>query len=129
MRELAGERTVVLSTHILREVEALCDRVVMIYKGQVVAAGTLDEVRQIAASVRYEVEVDADAATAATAIGGLAEVATVEPTERGLVVRAKTDPRPAIASLAHDRGWAVRGLTRVVPTLEEAFLAVVEREG
>ena len=129
MRELAGERTVVLSTHILREVEALCDRIVMIYKGRIVAQGTLDEVRQLAAEVRYEVELDADADAAATAIGGLDVVRTVSPTEGKLVVYGDDDPRPAIAGLAHDRGWGVRGLTRVVPTLEEAFLAVVEREG
>ena len=129
MRELAGERTVVLSTHILREVEALCDRIVMIYKGRIVAKGTLDEVRQLAAEVRYEVELEAAADVAATAIGGLEAVRTVAPTEGRLVVYGDTDPRPAIAALAHEKGWAVRGLTRVVPTLEEAFLAVVEREG
>ncbi len=131
--QLAGERTVVLSTHILREVEALCGRVVIISEGRVAARGTMDEVRALAGGVRYRARVlpGADEALAvATAVGALGEVDEVRPAEDGsLEIRATEDPRTAVAALVAARGWGLAALEREVPGLEEAFLAVVGREG
>jgi len=130
MLRLAGTRTVILSTHILREVEALCGRVVMINQGRVAAQGTLDEVRTLAAAARYEVEIVGEGAgrrEIMVALGALESVEGVEPGEGevAVIVRAAGDPRPDIAALAVARGWRVFGLRRVVPTLEEAFLHIV----
>ncbi len=130
--QLGGERTVVLSTHILAEVEATCDQVVVIHQGSIAASGSLEQVRTNATGgVRYRVELQGD--DAARRIGALPEVEQVAP--RGeregflhLSLRAGGDPRPAIASLAGREGWKLRTMERVVPSLEEAFLAIVGRE-
>ncbi len=130
---LAGERTVILSTHILREVEALCSRVVIIDDGRIAARGTMEEVRALAGGVRYRARVEAEdlpAAVVAAAVGALSEVDEVRPLEDGaLEIRAGGDPRVAVASLVASRGWSLAALERDVPGLEEAFLAVVGREG
>jgi ABC-2 type transport system ATP-binding protein len=135
MLGLAGSRTVILSTHILREVEAICERVVMINKGSIAAQGPMDEVRARAAATRYEVEIaagpdqpDVGAREIMVALGRLESVESVEPGdgERAIIIRpAADDPRPEVAALAVSRGWKVFGLRRVVPTLEEAFLQIV----
>ncbi len=131
--QLAGHRTVILSTHILREVEALCSRVVVINEGQIAARGTLDEVRAMAGGVRYLAHVapgDQDPARVAAAVGGLDSVSQVRPLDGGgLEIRAASDPRADIARLVVGQGWELASLERDVPDLEEAFLHIVGREG
>ncbi len=127
----AGTHTVVLSTHILTEVEAMCPRAMIIAGGQLRAQGTLDELRAQApggAWTRVEVR-GLDAPT----LGALPEVSLVEPlaaTEGWPTfrVRGPGDPRPAVAALAAARGATLRCLERRAPTLEEAFLSIVGRE-
>ena len=86
IEDLSGDHTVVLSTHILREVEALCSHVVVIDQGRIAAQGTMEEVRQEAAPTHYRVEVRG-AEGAAQAIGALDEVDQVDPGDV-LVVRS-----------------------------------------
>jgi ABC-2 type transport system ATP-binding protein len=125
--DLAGTHTVILSTHILSEVEALCPRAVMIAKGRLVAQGTVDELRARApGGAWYYVEIGG---IDAKGLGALPEVELVEPLGdtdgfSSFRVRAKEDPRPAIARLQKP----VRALERRLPTLEEAFLGIVGRE-
>lgn len=127
--DLAGERTVILSTHILREVEALASRVVVIAKGRIAARGTLDEVRAMAGAPTFKVVIHADTPDAVpAAVGALAEVDQVEPGPDGLIVHAKVDPRAAIAAMAVARGWQVQALEHQLPSLEDAFLRIVGGE-
>jgi ABC-2 type transport system ATP-binding protein len=137
IQNLASDRTVILSTHILAEVERLCPRVIMIAKGKIVANGSLDEVRQRAGEgVRYRVELSApDVApeSVATAVGDLPDVTRVRPAGevsgfRVLEVKADADPRTHIAALATARGWGVRAMEKLVPSLEEAFLTITGTE-
>jgi ABC-2 type transport system ATP-binding protein len=130
IHDLAGSHTVILSTHILREVEALCSHVVVIKEGRLIARGTLDEVRSQAAPVFFRVTLQGEPEGAGAAIGGLDAVQVVEPEGPGVFkVSAQDDPRPAIAALVAERGWPLVGLERVVPGLEAAFLALVGAEG
>ena len=135
--DLAQDRTVVLSTHILSQVELLCPRVVMIADGRIVADGPIDTVREEAGyGMRYRVELQADGlddGALAKQVGDLEGVDQVRALagEAGfahLELRAAADPRTAVAGLATARGWQVRAMERHVPSLEEAFLAIVGRE-
>ena len=138
IQNLASDRTVILSTHILAEVELLCPRVIMIAKGRIVADGEMDEVRMRAGGgIRYRVELSAPEVgpeVVATALGRLAPVEMVRPageegTFRAFEIRAESDPRTAVAALATEHGWGVRAMEKVVPRLEEAFLAITGTEG
>ena len=128
--DLRQDHTVVLSTHILREVEALCDDVVVINKGELAAKGTLDEVRLAHAPVRYRVGLPGvDLDKAANAVGALDQVAKVRLIEGGLEVTSPEDPRVAIAATVVNAGWALQSLERLAPSLEDAFLSLVGAEG
>ena len=131
IRSFAGAHTVILSTHILQEVEALCPKALIISKGRLRAQGTLDELRALAPSgAWYRVEVTA---LDGPALGALPEVELVEPLGedgpwRAYKLHARRDPRAAVAELARSRGAGVRALEHRLPTLEEAFIAVVGQE-
>jgi ABC-2 type transport system ATP-binding protein len=132
--DLGSERTVVLSTHILAEVEATCTQVVVIDRGRIAAQGSLEEVRTRATGgLRYRVELSGQ--DIARSVGGLPQVQQVVPSQSSdgfevLEVFAANgeDPRTAIAALAAQSAWTVRSIERVQPSLEDAFLAIVGRE-
>ena len=131
---LAEDRTVILSTHILSEVEALCERAIVIDGGRVVADDTLDGLRaRVGDGVRYAVELRAEGDVAPT-VGALADISRVDDLGHHdgvhrLMAHALRDPREAIAALATDRGWSVQAMERHAPSLEEAFLHLVGAEG
>jgi ABC-2 type transport system ATP-binding protein len=83
VRELGKDHTILLSTHILSEVEASCGRVVLIDKGKLVAEGPTDEIRKMRRGMSLEVVVRGDAAKAAGALGAITGVAKVERTDEG----------------------------------------------
>ncbi len=137
IKHLAADRTVILSTHILPQVEQLCERALIIDKGRLVAADTLVGLKhEVGKGVRYRVELatsGGDNAGIAVRVGGLDSVEQVEPhPDVGgfavLDVRAANDPRTDIAQLATAEGWQIRAMERRVPSLEEAFLSAVGEE-
>jgi len=137
IQHLAADRTVILSTHILSQVEELCQRALIIDKGRLVAADTLDGLRAgVGDGVRYRIELatqDGDNASIPVQVGGLEGVQQVRPQSdaNGFAVMdvvAPDDPRTEIAQLATAKGWHIRAMERRVPSLEEAFLAVIGEE-
>ncbi|MFE3583521.1 ABC transporter ATP-binding protein [Streptomyces vinaceus] len=111
----AAGRTVLLSSHILSEVETLCDRVSIIRKGRTVETGTLADLRHLTRT-----SISAELAGPPNGIAHLPGVHDVE--VRGLKVRlqADTDKLDAVLRSLADSG--VRSLTATPPTLEELFL-------
>lgn len=130
IQDLAGTHTVILSTHILVEVETLCPRALIIAKGRLCAQGTLAELRAMAKDgVWYHLEVRG---LDAKALGALPLVDLVEPIgEVGadgwghFRLRSKVDPRAELAQLIPQRGASLRSLSVKLPSLEEAFIDVV----
>jgi len=108
-------RTVLLSSHILSEVEALCDRVTIIRKGRTVETGTLADLRHLTrTSITAEL---------ATPPNGLAELAGVQALDvEGTRVRCEVDTDKLDGLLAALVKAGVRSLTSQPPTLEELFL-------
>ena len=141
IRALAGERTVVLSTHILPEVAVTCDRVVIIAGGRLRAEDTPERlVTRLGAAQRgrgsWEVETAAPAAPAIAAlrsVPGVAEVETgPETAERStiLLVEAEGDRRvpTELARALLDAGLPLYGLRRGGASLEDVFLALTTEE-
>jgi ABC-2 type transport system ATP-binding protein len=108
-------RTVLLSSHILSEVEALCDRVSIIRAGRVVESGTLAELRHLTrTSITAELLTPPD---------GLAQLPGVHDLQLdGTRVRLQADAASLNEVLRHLSAAGVRSLTSQPPTLEELFL-------
>jgi ABC-2 type transport system ATP-binding protein len=134
IRDLRGERTVILSTHVLTEVEATCERVIIIHRGRIVAVDSPANLhRRLRHSSRVYVEVKGPLEEVLAALGRVAGVLAVEPDpERDagvvalqLTTRDGSDPREAIAALVAARGWGLRELRLVTLSLEDIFLTLV----
>jgi ABC-2 type transport system ATP-binding protein len=115
-------RTVLLSSHILSEVEALCDRVSIIRSGRVVETGTLAELRHLTrTSIRAELASPPD---------GLAQLPGVHDLHvDGTRVHCQVDAERLDAVLRQLSAAGVRSLTSQPPTLEELFLRHYQADG
>ncbi len=130
--ELGRDHTVVLSTHILPEVEQVCERVFIIDHGRIVADGTPDALRtRLIGNPVVRVEVRGAGADAAESFGRVAGVAAVEVKANGVFLvehDTDADPREAIFHLAVDRGWVLVGLTPEQTTLEDVFVRLTRAD-
>jgi ABC-2 type transport system ATP-binding protein len=123
--ELGRERTVMLSTHVLPEVQFTCSRLLIINKGKIVADGAVDTlVGQASAGVRISVE--ATGPQLEDRLAALQGVRTVERREATngrvkLSVTAAEDVRPRIFELAKTEGWVLYELHQEAGSLEDLF--------
>ena len=136
IKELAGDHTIVLSTHILPEVSQTCERVVIINKGRVVAVDSVANLTARAGtSAIVHVQVDAAGQDARATLGALPGVARVELTgsegsATALEVHSEDgrDVRREIASAVVGRGWGLLELRQVRMSLEDVFLNLTTQE-
>ena len=135
IRSLAGDHTIVLSTHILPEVAQTCQRVVIINRGRVVAIDTPDNLtaRLTGAETMY-VQIDAgsgEPGPALAQIPGVTRVTSAEGDGRGgfeVESNRGTDVRREIAREVVTRGWGLLELRPMRMSLEEIFLQVTTDE-
>jgi len=135
IKSLAEQHTVLLSTHILPEVEMICDRVVIIRRGRVVLQERLADLTSQGAD-RLSVELKAPVDQAQVAIGQIPGVRTVQAASvdggelARLIVTAEKDLdlREAIYNKAVENGWALLELRSNALTLEDVFLQAVGGE-
>jgi ABC-2 type transport system ATP-binding protein len=124
--ELGQDHTVVLSTHILPEVEQVCERVFIIDHGRVVADGTPEALRtRLIGNPVVRVEIRGASAESTEALGRLPGVVAVNRRADGVFLiehDAEADPREAVFHLAVERGWILLGLTQEKATLEDVFV-------
>lgn len=131
IRELGERRTVLLSTHIMSEVEAVCDRVVIIARGRIALDGRLSELRA-GDSLRVEARGPAEAIRKGLAtVPGVAAI-RMDGESGGVVVlevvpRTGEDPREAISARLASGGWPLRTLEARGRSLEERFVEAVSR--
>ncbi|MBI3582252.1 MAG: ATP-binding cassette domain-containing protein [Nitrospinae bacterium] len=137
IKNMSGKRTVILSTHILPEVSIVCDRVLIIHKGRVVAEDTpqnLSQRRQKKNAVRLTVDAPLEEARAALlAIDGVKEVTLdgyAKAGEMPLLVEtdhARDVRRDMAAAIIHN-GWGLVEMRQVMMSLEEIFVDLVTEE-
>jgi ABC-2 type transport system ATP-binding protein len=130
IRELAEDHTVLLSSHILPEVEATCQRIIIISEGRIVASGTPNELRErITGASKLIAELKGPEAEIVAGIRGLDGVTDVQSTAQGgwtrALVSARSDLREAIYGLATAKHWPLRELRRDIATLEDFFVKIV----
>jgi ABC-2 type transport system ATP-binding protein len=131
IKEIGREKTVILSTHILPEVQATCSRIVIISGGKLVADGTPQDLRQRERGARYRVIVEQNGAAPGSVrdrLAGLAGVARIEamPGEAGSLSFAidaaeSADLRKSIFRAAVDNQWTLLELARESASLEDVF--------
>ncbi|MEK6608400.1 MAG: ATP-binding cassette domain-containing protein [Myxococcota bacterium] len=128
IREIGQRKTVILSTHILPEVQATCDRAIIIHEGKIVADGTLEELRRREQGNRYRVVVEGPTPDEARdRVRSLEGVLGIEASSSDgactleVTASAEGDLRRPIFRLAVDRGWTLLELRRDAATLEDVF--------
>ena len=132
IRELGQDHTVILSSHILAEVEQVCKQLIIIAGGRIAATGTPGELRQrVLGPSRIIAEVKAnDESTIVPAVKGVAGVRAVESSRAGSWTRLliqgdpASDLRSDVFKLAVAKAWQVRELRREVGSLEDFFVQI-----
>ena len=133
IRGLGREHTVILSTHILPEVEMTCDRVIIINGGRIAAVDTPANLTAMSSgNRRYYVAVSGNLDAAADAIGGVPGVVGVKRASDNLAlqvdVTGETDMRPAIAASLVERNLGLVELRPITARLEDVFHELTTRE-
>ena len=136
IRTLAPERAVLLSSHLLEDVSTLCDRVVVLHRGRVIASDRPANLAQrLAANSPIDVAARAPAAPLATALSRVPGVrsVTVGDEDAGtvrcrVIALPNHDVRAGIAAAVVAGGWELLSLARAEPSLEDIFLDLVEKD-
>jgi ABC-2 type transport system ATP-binding protein len=136
IKDLGGNHTVVLSTHILPEVSQTCQRVVIINKGKVVAVDTPDNLTaRLRGSETMLLQVHAPGADVAAALAGITGVTRAQgtPADGGLVTvevdsERGRDVRRELAAAVVTRGWGLLELRPMRMSLEDIFLSLTTED-
>lgn len=129
IREIGKEKTVILSTHILPEVEATCDRILIINNGKIVADGTSEILRKQAQGqemLKIEITDAADKGEVIEALQSLETVAMVDPfeeNEKAFIINSKLDmsSKRNIFNLCVEKKWLLSEMTPIETKLEDVF--------
>ena len=121
IKNLGKEKTVFLSTHILQEVDAMCDRVIIINKGEIVLDQPLDQLKNkqeqtIEVSFDYRIEV-----VALEKIPNVQKVINIHDFDYELQIKGAQDMRPAVFDFARDNGLKILNLQLKNESLEQLF--------
>lgn len=137
IKSLAKEKTILLSTHILPEVSMICQRVIIINQGKIVAVDTTENLTaRMQTSTQIALEIAGPDASVSAALRRVPGVLGVEIADRarGNVCRYRVDAekgrdlRPDLAATVIAQGWGLLELRAVEMSLEEVFVQLVTRE-
>ena len=136
IKDLSQNHTVLISTHILPEVEMTCTRVVILHEGRILAADTPDNLQKIMSNRSQVIaEIAAPRAELQACWEEMAEIEyfDLSPTDGeyhrcALTPHNGVDLRPVVYTLARQRGWVLRELTRSRHTLEDIYVRVTHPE-
>lgn len=128
IKKIGKEKTVILSSHILAEVEATCDRILIINKGKIVADGTAEELRKRAHGkeiLKVTIE-DGDPNSVFTALKSLDSVEVVDfikHEDHTFEIQSKDgiSSRRGVFTLCVSKGWVLTGMSSIETKLEDIF--------
>lgn len=120
IKRIGQDKTVLFSTHIMQEVEALCDRVVIINKGRIVANDRLDNLfKKLSGDVTITVEFKQEIPI--SQLKQLSGVKEITQKKNRYTLHCQGDLREAISRLAGQQGWVLMGMNLEENSLEEVF--------
>jgi len=134
IKGLAGKHTVLISTHILPEAEMMCNRMVILYDGKILAADTPENLQRLTAgNSQILAEIAAPAAELRETLAQIPGIEAVDVSASdgefqrcALTPRNGYDLRAAIFALARERGWILRELTRSRRSLEDIYVQITK---
>ena len=129
---LRGERTVLLSSHILSEVSLLCRRVIVIHKGRILAEDTPQRLSErLRPSLRVSLRVEAPREAVVALLSGIPGVIRAEGDGPDASVRLEARSEEVLREVSRaiqEQRWLLLEMKRETPGLEEIFLSLVQRE-
>ena len=129
IRELGGAHSVILSTHILPEVEAVCDRVQIMHHGELVYGDTIAALKQFERGTTVLVGLRRPPpVTELAALPGIAAADAIESMLFRIQFAAGADPTDALVKTAAARDWGLYQLKPAQTTLEDVFVHLTRRE-
>ena len=129
IRNIGKEKTVMLSTHIMQEVEAICDRVIIINKGKIVADAPTKEIPSLSSSKNI-IRVEFDSAINTSKFGeiqGVVSINKLKDFEYQIHTNTKNDLRPDIFKFAVDNQLTVLGMMKEEQSLENVFQQLTKK--
>jgi len=135
IHDLAERHTILLSSHILSEVETICQHSIIIAGGKIVAAGSIDQLReQIREQSRLIVEIKGPTDRIESAIRNIESVKSLETlsadgyAKLAIQMAERADPRERIYELTVKNNWPIREMRLEMATLEDFFIRVVAQQ-
>lgn len=120
IKEIAKDKTVILSTHIMQEVKAMCSRVIIINKGSIVADDTIKNISNYLHNT-FTIHIEVKGNVSLAHVSALPNVISVEPNANGFKIKASVDIRENLAKLSATDGWLILSMQLQENSLEEVF--------
>ena len=120
IKEIGKNKTVILSSHIMQEVEVMCDRVIIINRGKIVADDKIEKLQQ-SFSKEYIISVQFKNSPTIESIKAIDKSIKVTATKDGFTITAKEDIRENIAQKASENNWLILSMNLEESSLEQVF--------
>jgi ABC-2 type transport system ATP-binding protein len=129
IRELGNAHSVILSTHLLSEVESVCDRVEIMQRGKLIYGDTSAHMQQHGSVSGFVIELlNPPPLGVLEAVPGISHVEQLSATQFRVLHSADQNPKAALLSLAAQQGWQLEQLTPLQASLEEVFVRITDAE-
>ncbi len=125
IKEIGKNKTVILSSHIMQEVEAMCDRVIIINRGKIVADDKIEKLQQ-SFSKEYLISVQFKNSPTIESIKAIDKNIKVIATKDGYTITAKEDIRENIAQKAAENNWLILSMNLEESSLEQVFQSLTK---
>jgi ABC-2 type transport system ATP-binding protein len=125
IKEIGKNKTVILSSHIMQEVEAMCDRVIIINCGKIVADDKIEKLQQ-SLSKEYIISVQFKNSPSIENINAIDKNIKVIATKDGFTITAKEDIRENIAQKAAENNWLILSMNLEENSLEQVFQSLTK---
>ncbi len=129
IKDLGKEKTVIFSSHIMQEVQALCDRVIIINKGNLAASGTIESLQQDVtreAQITVQFNKAINTKTLQQAISAKSTIKELDNHKYQVITNSEEDIRPAIFNYAVKEGLILLEMQQKVSTIEDVFQKVTQ---
>ena len=127
IKSLGKQRTIMLSTHVLQEVESTCSRIILINKGKIITEGTVEEIlnsQNKNQTIQLEI-IGKDIHTKLNSINGIEDIEIIENEETIkkfiISIEENSDPRKDIFKKAVQENWTLLTMSKTSPKLEDVF--------